>query len=254
MHLILTGATGLVGSAVLDAMLQTTEITKISILSRRPVPMAEDRKDPRVNVIIHRDFENYDSSVLEQLRGAGGCVWALGISQTQVGPQEYVKITKDYTLAAARAFSTITPDEGIKPFHFIYVSGEGATQKPGRFTPIFGRVKGETEALLGDMSTELAGKLHADSARPSYVDASTHEAIKPYIPNKGLMMNAMEVALGPLIRRAYRSQHSPTPFLGDCLTQMAMGKLDGKIEGDGAFKLGSGWVLRNWAMRRMMGQ
>lgn len=83
MHLILTGATGLVGSGVLDAMLKMKDITKISILSRRAVKMAEDAKDPRVNVIITKDFEKYDSSILSQLSGATGCVWALGISQTQ---------------------------------------------------------------------------------------------------------------------------------------------------------------------------
>jgi uncharacterized protein YbjT (DUF2867 family) len=89
MHLILTGATGRVGTGVLDAMLRTADITKISILSRRPVQMAEDAKDPRLNVIIHGDFENFDKEVLEKLKGANGCVWALGVSQTQA-TKEYV--------------------------------------------------------------------------------------------------------------------------------------------------------------------
>jgi uncharacterized protein YbjT (DUF2867 family) len=87
MHLILTGATGLVGSAVLDAMIKTKDITKISVLSRRPVRMADDAKDPRVNVIIHKDFERYDPDLLRKLDGADGCVWALGISQTQVSKE-----------------------------------------------------------------------------------------------------------------------------------------------------------------------
>ena len=55
-------------------MLRTKDITKISILSRQPVPMADDRQDPRDNVIIHRDYESYGSALLEQLRGAGACV------------------------------------------------------------------------------------------------------------------------------------------------------------------------------------
>ena len=60
MHLILTGATGLIGTAVLDAMINMKDVTKISILSRKPVKMAEDANDPRINVIIHNDFEKYD--------------------------------------------------------------------------------------------------------------------------------------------------------------------------------------------------
>jgi NAD dependent epimerase/dehydratase family enzyme len=94
MHLILTGATGLVGSGVLDAMLAMKEVTKISILSRRPVQMAEEANDPRVNVIIHHDFETYNPAVLSQLQGATGCVWALGISQTKVD-KEYVLLSSN---------------------------------------------------------------------------------------------------------------------------------------------------------------
>lgn len=87
MHLILTGATGLVGSSVLDAMLSNAAISKISILSRNPVRMAEDAKDSRVHVITHKDFETYDSGVLDQLRDADGCVWALGTSQNNVNKE-----------------------------------------------------------------------------------------------------------------------------------------------------------------------
>lgn len=90
MHLILTGATGLVGSAVLDAMLQNQAISKISILSRRPVQMAEDVKDSRVHVINHKDFESYPPALLAELKDADGCVWALGTSQNNVN-KEYVQ-------------------------------------------------------------------------------------------------------------------------------------------------------------------
>jgi len=87
MHLILTGATGLVGSSVLEAMLRNTSISKISILSRRHVPMAEDAKDSRIRVISHRDFESYQPELLDQLKDAEGCVWALGTSQYNVNQE-----------------------------------------------------------------------------------------------------------------------------------------------------------------------
>ena len=44
--------------------------------------MAEDAKDPRINVIIHKDFTKYDSAVLDQLKGARGCVWACKLDLT----------------------------------------------------------------------------------------------------------------------------------------------------------------------------
>jgi NAD dependent epimerase/dehydratase family enzyme len=82
MHLIITGATGLVGSACLHQMLLNKSITRISILSRRPVPMAAEHS--HVNVIIHKDFSAYSAEVLERLKGAEACIWALGISATKV--------------------------------------------------------------------------------------------------------------------------------------------------------------------------
>lgn len=82
MHLILTGATGLVGAAVLDSMLAQEAISRISILSRRPVKMAEGHE--KAKVIIHKDFKTYDQALLEELKDAQGCVWALGVSQNDV--------------------------------------------------------------------------------------------------------------------------------------------------------------------------
>lgn len=251
MHLILTGATGLVGSSVLDAMIRAKDITKISILSRKPVQMVEDRRDPRINVILHDDFATYDPQLLDQLQGADGCVWALGISQTKVGKAEYVRITRDYTLAAARSFAALSPP-GARPFRFVYVSGEGATQTPGRFAAIFARTKGETERALADLAAELP-TLRADSVRPAFVDASAHAAIGPYVPDPGALYRMGNVAIGPVIRAGFKGMHSPTEALGSFLTQMAMGSLDGKLEGQGAFKLGPSWVVENVGLRRIMG-
>lgn len=250
MHLILTGATGLVGSSVLDAMIKAKDVSRISILSRRPIQMVEDSKDPRIRVIIHNDFNQYDSTILDQLKGADGCVWALGISQTKVGKEDYVRITKDYTLAAAKSFATLSSEE--RPFRFIYVSGEGATQNPGRFSPIFARVKGETEQALADLSASTPS-LKADSVRPAYVDASSHEAIRPYIPDPGLLYKAGATALSGLIRAGLSGHHSPTPMLGAFLTELAAGKLDGKLPTSGAFEIGKSWVVPNVALRKMMG-
>lgn len=82
-HIILTGATGLVGSAVLDQLLLNQTVSRISILSRRPVKMAEGHED-KAKVIIHKDFKEYDQALLDQLKDAQGCVWALGVSQNDV--------------------------------------------------------------------------------------------------------------------------------------------------------------------------
>ncbi|ORY70448.1 putative nucleoside-diphosphate-sugar epimerase [Pseudomassariella vexata] len=252
MHLILTGVTGLAGSGVLDAMLKMPEITKISILSRRPVKMLEDVKDPRVHVIIHKDFEKYDPKVLSELRGATGCVWALGISQTQVGKDEYIKITKTYALEAAKAFQTLPPSPR-DPFNFVYISGSGATTEPGWFSMISARTKGETEAALAEMR-RANPQLHASSVRPAFIDEWAHEAIKPYVPAKPLAYKFFLPFVGVGIRRGMVSLWSPTEPLGRFLVEMAMGRHQGSLTaGNDIQKIGEFPILENTAFRRLAG-
>ncbi|KZL82803.1 nucleoside-diphosphate-sugar epimerase [Colletotrichum incanum] len=253
MHLILTGATGLVGSGVLDAMIKMKDITKISILSRRPIPMVEDAKDPRINVILHKDFERYDSEVLDQLKGANGAVWALGISQTKVSKEEYVKITKNYALEAAKAFANLPPEN--EPFRFIYVSGKGATQQPGPFSAIFARVKGETETLLSEMRAANP-RLRTESIRPAFVDNLNHEAIKPYVPDPGMLYKLMNVSLASMTRSLLPSFVSPTEIMGKFMAEMAMGKIDEGLAagGQGIVTLNGGLrIVENTGFRRLAG-
>ncbi|ATY66714.1 NAD(P)-binding domain [Cordyceps militaris CM01] len=253
MHLILTGATGLVGSAVLDAMIQTTAVTKISILSRRPVPFADAAQSPKVRVILHRDFARYDdAALLAALGGAHGCVWALGISQNKVGRDEYVRVTRDYALAAAAAFAGLGGG-AAGPFRFVYVSGEGATQTPGLFAPAFARVKGETEQGLADLTVGSRGALQADAVRPAFVDPAQHDAIRPYVPDAGVLYRATVGVLGPVVRTAMAASHSPTAMLGSFLTEMAMGNKDEDLQANGAFRLGASWIVPNVAIRKSMG-
>ncbi|RAK89447.1 hypothetical protein BO79DRAFT_263886 [Aspergillus costaricaensis CBS 115574] len=231
MHLILTGATGLVGSSVLDAMLRSAEVAKITILSRRPVPMAEDVKDPRIQVLIHENFQHYEPELLQKLKDADGCVWALGTSTTTVTESQYVKITKDYALSAAKAFSTLKSSK--PPF----------------------RVKGETEKLLSDLSTTNP-LLRVDSVRPGFVDAAAHGTIQSYVPNHAVSGLGARIGIalaGPPIRHIFTGMHCPTEHLGKFLTDMAMGKVDGKLEGTGVSKRGSGWVVQNIGLRRLSG-
>ncbi|KAI0880580.1 putative nucleoside-diphosphate-sugar epimerase [Annulohypoxylon maeteangense] len=251
MHLILTGATGLVGSGVLDAMIKMKDISKISIISRRPVQMAEDAKDPRINVIIHKDFESYDSDLLSKLKGATGCVWALGISQTQVGKEEYVKITKDYALAASTAFQTLASEQ--EPFNFVYISGGGTTTQPGMFTALFARVKGETELALAEMR-KVNPLFHGSSIRAAFIDAAKHDAIKSYIPTQTFAIKATGATLGPLIRCGMPQYWSPTADLGRFVTEMAMGKYKDQLKASNGIQMeGEFPILENSAFRRLAG-
>ncbi|PLB44869.1 hypothetical protein P170DRAFT_440081 [Aspergillus steynii IBT 23096] len=248
MRLILTGATGLVGSAILNHILSLPpgEISRLYILSRSPVPMAEGK--PNVTVIEHKDFSEYSPELMEQLKGADGCIWAQGISQTQVSKEEYVKITLDYPLAAAKAFAGLSDK-----FNFVYVSGEGATQTPGFLTPLFGRTKGQCEAALIDLSKKYPS-LRPYSVRPAYVDPAFDPQVLKHVlqrPDQQTLGKTLLRRFGGPPFRAFLADHvSPTKDLGGFLTKLARG--DGKpMSGEGVS--GDGWIVSNVAFRREAG-
>ncbi|KAL4805290.1 hypothetical protein BDV18DRAFT_160951 [Aspergillus unguis] len=250
MSLILTGATGVVGSAALNHILThaipSGEVNKLYILSRSPVPMAENK--PNVTVIEHKNYNEYPPELLEKLKGAEGCIWAQGISQTLVTKEEYIKITHDYPLAAAEAFSGLSDS-----FNFVYVSGEGATQKPNFLTPLFGRTKGITETAL----LALPGKfpsLKPFSVRPAYVDtASDPEVLKARLARPEQHMLGAKILhgfFGPLMRNVLTSKDSPTQYLGKYLTDLARGS-GGPVNEAGVE--GEGRIIPNVVFRRVMG-
>ncbi|KAI2793332.1 Botcinic acid biosynthesis cluster B protein 16 [Penicillium oxalicum] len=236
MHVILTGATGLVGSAALVALRARTDISKISILSRRPVPMLEDNTDDRIQVILH-DFKRYDSSLKERLLGAQG---------------EYVHITKDMTLEAAEAFQQLKLQDSDH-FQFVFVSGEGATSEPGPFTALFGRVKGETESALAEIESRNP-QFKTVTVRPAFVDPSGHQAILPWIPQGSILKRFGESIIGPPIRAFYTRMHSPTAPLGEFLAGLAAGHYNYQtLRGEGVETRGASLIINNAGFRRVMG-
>jgi hypothetical protein len=255
-HLILTGATGLVGSAALAALLPLLPpngpLTRLTLLTRRPIPMAERANNPAINTILMQDFKTYPPEILSQLRDATAVIWALGISQRDVpSAEKYVEITKDYTLAAAEAFCQNLNNDQDQKLNFIYVSGEGATTTPGRFTPLFGRVKGETEQALLDLS-KSDKRFRPYSARAGGVDPSGHKEVLEAgtWERKGILFKVGDVVLMPAIRRFYKGMHSPTTDLGKALVKLALG--DGApLSGPGVD--GEGRTLSNVALRRIAG-
>jgi dTDP-4-dehydrorhamnose reductase len=134
MKIIITGATGMVGSEVLRQALADGAITTVFAIVRRPLAI----QHPKLTVIIHKNFLDY--SPLDNIfKEADACIWCLGVSQMQVSKEDYVIITHDYTIAAAKAITAANPN-----MLFLFTSGEGADTTEQSKT-IFAREKGRTE-------------------------------------------------------------------------------------------------------------
>ena len=151
MRLILTGVTGFVGNEVLYQAINDSGIERVVAITRRP----SGTSHAKLTEVVLRNFLDY-SEIGEHLK-ADACIWCLGVSQTEVDKEEYIRITHDYTLAAARAMFAANPR-----MQFCFVSGRGADQDEKSRT-LFGKIKGRTEKDLQTLNEErrqLSSRLH----------------------------------------------------------------------------------------------
>ncbi|BEI84454.1 hypothetical protein CcaverHIS002_0410580 [Cutaneotrichosporon cavernicola] len=145
--IILTGATGTAGSAILSAALSSPRISHVTVLGRRAPPVESEKL---TSLLLPSEewgsFDAINPALVERLRGYDAVIWALGAMRTQVQAGEYEPITRDFTLEGARAFAALGTAD--KPLRFVFITSMGVSQAPGWFAPAYVRVKGETEAAL----------------------------------------------------------------------------------------------------------
>ena len=115
MKVILSGATGFIGSNILNRLLETSSITSIIVLSRRELEVS----NPKVETIIIKDFNHYDEKTLARLEGAEAVLWYLGSASSGRD------VHYGYSMAAAKAFERyLLPKLGQdKKLRFVYGSG-----------------------------------------------------------------------------------------------------------------------------------
>jgi uncharacterized protein YbjT (DUF2867 family) len=151
MKILLFGATGSAGSAVLDACLAASVVDEVRVITRRPL-MSTNAK---LRTFVHKDFLDY-STVEEAFRYIDACLFCLGVSVTQVSKEDYRAITYSYTLAAAKMIKRHSPNA---VFH--YISGRGTNPKSRMF---WSQVKAQAEQ-------DLIALVQADCWRPAFIDA-----------------------------------------------------------------------------------
>lgn len=151
MKILLFGASGTAGGAVLQACLNTPLVAELCVIVRKPV----GRTESKLREFVHADYLDY-TAVAEAFRAVDACLFCLGTSVTQVSKEEYVKISHDYPVAAAKMLKRESPGAA-----FHYISGAGTNAESRTF---WSKVKGQTE-------NELMELVDANCFRPAFIDA-----------------------------------------------------------------------------------
>jgi hypothetical protein len=151
MKILLFGATGMVGNAVLDACLAASIVEEIRAITRRALM----NTSPKLRTYVHKDFLDY-STAQEAFRGIDACLFYLGTSVMQVSKEDYRKVSYSMPLAAAEMLKQQSPGAA---FHYISGKGTSATSRME-----WARVKAQAEQ-------DLIALIGANCWRPAYIDA-----------------------------------------------------------------------------------
>ncbi|TQV97498.1 nucleoside-diphosphate-sugar epimerase [Cordyceps javanica] len=174
MKAVVFGATGLVGSELLNACIAHDRITKVYVVARRALSDGRE-KNSKVEVILHSDFGQYPPELLAKLRGIELCLWAIGglLSKFNNDKKLAYDANVAFPCAAATALAQhLSSDSPSGKIRFVFCSGRFAEPDPIKslwFLSDSRRWKGETETFLQKLAREHLGKFEALAVRPGLV-------------------------------------------------------------------------------------
>ncbi|KAF2484498.1 hypothetical protein BDY17DRAFT_129826 [Neohortaea acidophila] len=207
MKILLTGATGFIGTEILEQSIKHNYIQHIYCLTRTELD-PKYSTHPKVTQILHDDFSQYPDYLLDKLASYGveGCIWTLGRRYDKYADKsEAEKVEIHYRIQAANAFANALatkldpnapPMKQKFPFRFVFISGWGAEQNQFRTLWMYSdsrKTKGAAEKGIFDVADNselLQGKrcfeaiaLRVGAAIPGGDAISTlvSELVAPYI-------------------------------------------------------------------------
>lgn len=152
MKVLLTGATGMIGSLILEQCLASDQITEVISFVRKQ----SGQVHPKFTEVVVADFSNY-SAHRDLFADVDAAYFCLGAYTGQVSNDVLKLITVDYAVAFARQLAISSPNA-----KFCLLSGAGADRTEKSKTP-FALYKGMAENQIATLQLELY------SFRPGYI-------------------------------------------------------------------------------------
>ncbi|KAH8826639.1 hypothetical protein DL96DRAFT_1711193 [Flagelloscypha sp. PMI_526] len=177
MKIIITGATGRVGSSVLHHCLASPKVTSVIALSRRALPFESSLppdKQAKLRTVILKpnDFLTYPKHVLDELKGAEACIWALSNPVSKSANASW-ESEVDYPTSAAKAFKEHLGVGGGKVFRFVLISADLVTEESATqalwFKAEYRNMKGQALKNILDLEDENATTFKTFAIRTAHV-------------------------------------------------------------------------------------
>jgi hypothetical protein len=136
-HLVLVGATGMVGGYALRYALEHPAVERVTAIGRRTLGISH----AKLVEVLRPNFGDC-SALAESLSHQDAAIFCLGAYSGAVPDAEFRAITVDYVVEFTRVLHSSSPHAG-----FAFLSGKG-TDPTGKSRIAFARYKGEAENAL----------------------------------------------------------------------------------------------------------
>ncbi|KAM0504556.1 hypothetical protein ACHAP6_004060 [Verticillium nonalfalfae] len=80
MKIIVTGASGFVGSEIIRQCLQNPKITTVVAVARRPVSVPDGTPASKFRSVVVPNYDDYPEDALEAFSGANACIWTVAVT------------------------------------------------------------------------------------------------------------------------------------------------------------------------------
>lgn len=202
MNVLIFGATGMVGQAVLRECVRAADVEVVQTVGRTPTARTHSK---------HRELvlaNLWDlTSVEPNLTGFDACFFCLGVSSPGMSEADYTRLTYELTLAVATVLARLSPT-----MTFVYVSGAGtdSSESSRRLWP---RVKGRTENALRRLPFKGVYLFRPGIIQPLHGIRSKTASYRIFY--------ALTAPLLPLLRRLFPNQILTTEQMGLAMLTVA---------------------------------
>lgn len=160
------GATGSAGDGLLKAAIDSPDVDKVYVITRRSSPRIDAGvTSGKVAMLLQKDFTDY-SNLINELSEVNTVLWGLGTSSLSVDDATYTRIHVDFPIAFIKQWLSVR-DKGPMAFH--YITGMGTDGKA-----YWAREKRRTEHEMAALAD--SNDLRTFSYRSGFIRPASEEA------------------------------------------------------------------------------